>query len=62
MYGDRGLYNRFDVAWKFGVGINFSQYYVGVSGQVDMVNLCQDNVGANHFHMNTVQFTLGYNF
>lgn len=62
MYGDGGLYNRFDCAWKFGAGLNFDRYYVGVSGQVGMVNLYKDNVAADHFRMNTVQFTIGYNF
>lgn len=62
MYGDNGMYNRFDCAWKFGVGINFSQYYIGVSGQIGMINLYQDEVQADHFRMNTVNFTLGYNF
>lgn len=62
MYGDGGFFNRFDVAWKFGVGLIFSQYYVGVSGQVGMVNLYKDYLGFNHFHQNTVEFTLGYNF
>ncbi len=62
VYGDDGLYNRVDCAWKFGAALDINRYYIGVSGNIGMVNLYQECPDGMHFRMNQVQITLGYNF
>ncbi|MBQ8773618.1 MAG: outer membrane beta-barrel protein [Muribaculaceae bacterium] len=59
---DEGSIKRSDVAWKFGVGVNYEHYYLGISGDLGMVNLMKDAPNGYSYHMNTVAFTVGYNF
>lgn len=57
-YGDDGGMHRFDIAWNFGVGLNYDRFYFGVGGAIGMCNLAKEG----KMHMNRVSFNLGYNF
>lgn len=63
-YGEDGILNRVDCAWRIGVGFTFSHnYFVGVSGDLGMCNMLKENLdGKVKFHENAVHVTLGYNF
>ena len=61
IYGEDGGYNRVDLTWGFGAGVNFNKFYVGVSGNVGMLNMLKDSDGVT-FHENRAALTLGYNF
>lgn len=52
---------RFDCAWRFGVGFNYSKFYFGLSGDVGMLNMV-NSVNDVKMHENLFQLTLGYNF
>lgn len=62
--GNTGMYddfNRADVAWRFGVGMTFSQhYYVSFSGAAGMCNWAKG--GEVRMHRNDVKIAIGYNF
>lgn len=59
-------YRRYDISWKFGVGVSVDNYYLGLSGNVGMVNRISDDSefgGVDvSYHQNLFQLTLGYNF
>lgn len=62
VYGSDGLFERVDCAWKFGAAVNYSNYYLGVSGEIGIPNLYNDSPDNVWFHQNTVSIALGYNF
>lgn len=64
LYGDNGYMRRVDCAWRVGVGFNINtKYYIGVSGDIGMVNMMKDdNDGNISMHENAFQVSLGYNF
>lgn len=61
-------YNRFNLDWRIGAGVNFSKFYVGVSGDLGMLNNLKLGKKVNKdlwketMHTNLFQVTLGYNF
>lgn len=59
IYGDG--YRRFDIGWKFGVGVSVDNYYLALSGNVGMINRISDGDGVS-YRQNLFQLTLGYNF
>ena len=62
---DNGLFqmNRFDCAWRVGVGFNVQDIFIGFSGDMGMVNLVRHNHdGKLKYRENAFHFTLGYNF
>ena len=61
MYGSNGLWKRFDLAWKTGVGVHIDKFYVGLNTQIGFLNLNAKKGGAT-IHQNTIQITLGYSF
>lgn len=61
IYGEEGSYNRVDLGWGFGAGVNYKKLYIGVSGNVGMLNMFKDSDGVT-FRENRVSLTLGYNF
>lgn len=59
------IMNRVDLSWRIGVGVNFlKNYYVGLSGNIGMLNMMKNNVKDvdTKMHENGFQLTLGYNF
>ena len=63
MYND-GM-NRVDLSWRIGVGVNFMKnYYIGLSGDIGMLNMAKNNIKdmTTKMHENGFQLTLGYNF
>jgi hypothetical protein len=67
MYGDNGLYNRANAYWRFGVGVDYENYYFSISGAAGLTNWLNDvsllgDSDKLSMHRNTVSFTLGYNF
>lgn len=66
MSGSTSLYdsfNRADVSWRFGAGVTYDHYYVGISGAIGLCNKIKKNEGENiSLHSNLVSISLGYNF
>lgn len=60
-YGDNGFLKRVDLAWKFGVGVSVNKCYLGLSGNLGMLNMISNGNGVS-MHENLFQLTLGYNF
>lgn len=59
LYSEDGM-KRVNLLWSIGAGISYQRYYFGVSGNLGMLNMIdQDNVS---FHESRVSFSLGYNF
>lgn len=57
--------NRADLSWRIGVGVNFlKNYYVGLSGDIGMLNMMKNKTDGMKIkmHENGFQLTLGYNF
>lgn len=54
--GKNATWKRFQIGWQIGVGVNFSQLYVGLSYGKDLSELCKKTKIA------TTSITLGYNF
>ena len=57
--------HRVNFSWRFGVGISFlKNYYVGLSGDIGMVNMLKNEIEGMKvsMHENNFQLTLGYNF
>lgn len=54
-------YRRFDIGWKLGVGLSVDKYYVGLSGNLGMINRLSDSNGVS-YRQNLFQLSLGYNF
>lgn len=61
VYGSGGTFKRFDMDWKFGVGVNYRQFHFDVAGGVGMIDISK-NMPGEKFRLNRVSFTLGYNF
>lgn len=61
-FGTRG-FKHFDAQWNFGVGLDYGQYIVALSGSVGMTTL-RDAYGpfSRKMRRNTFAITLGYNF
>lgn len=56
---------RANFSWRIGFGVNFfNNYYVGISGDIGMLNMMKNNSTKDHIkmHENGFQLTLGYNF
>lgn len=64
LYGDDGMLNRVDCAWRVGVGFNIARnYYVGVSGDIGLCNMLNtSDDGTVSMHENSFQVSVGYNF
>lgn len=60
-YGDKGFLKRVDCSWDFGVGLQYSCYYVNLTGAIGMCNMINKIPGAT-YHENRVSLNLGYNF
>ncbi len=57
--------NRADLSWRIGVGVNFlKNYYVGLSGDIGMLNMLKNNDDGMKvkMHENGFQLSIGYNF
>ena len=63
LYGEDGIYNRVDVNWGIGVGLNINRsFYVGLSGDIGLLNMYKKNDAGATFHENRVTLSIGYNF
>lgn len=60
-YGSDGVLRRFDLMWKIGVGVTVDRYYLGLSGNLGMLNIYNTDFDGS-MHENLFQLTLGYNF
>lgn len=60
-YGNDGFLKRVDCSWDFGVGLQYSCYYVNLTGAIGMCNMINKIPGAT-YHENRVSLNLGYNF
>lgn len=54
-------WNRIDLQWTFGVGVSVDNYYLGLSGNLGMLNMSRIGNGTT-MHQNLFQLSLGYNF
>lgn len=60
-YGDDGGFNRGNVSWRFGAGVDYKNYTLSLFGDVEMTNAA--NMGENvTMHRHSVNIALGYNF
>lgn len=61
-----GGFNRFDMQWDFGVGVQYNNYYVSIGGGVGMTKAydykIKDTGFSESFRRNTFNISLGYNF
>ncbi len=60
-------FNRFNVDWRIGVGVNYKNFFGGLSGDIGMTNayhVAKDNSRfySASYHQNVFQLTVGYNF
>lgn len=62
VYGEDGLFNRVDCAWKLGGSITVSDVYFGVSGGWGLLDMKQGDSNVAKIKMNALEVTLGYNF
>lgn len=69
LYGKHGYLNRYDVRWRFGVGVTFlKHYYAAISGAVGICDRFSGNALAGEYHKkgtmrsSTFDITVGYNF
>lgn len=61
IYGEDGYLNRVDLTWGFGAGVSYKKFYLGVSGNIGMLNMLKEADGVT-FRENRASLTLGYNF
>lgn len=59
--------NRFNVDWRIGVGVNYKNFFGGLSGDIGLTNayhVAKDNQRLYDitYHQNLFQLTFGYNF
>ncbi len=64
IYGDEGMFRRCNLGWKIGVGLGVDNYYLGLSGNIGMLNMVKgsERDAKITMHENLFQLTLGYNF
>lgn len=59
-----GHFNRCNLDWRIGVGVNYKNFFGGMSGDVGLTNAYK--VEKRHktitYHQNVFQLTVGYNF
>lgn len=60
-------FNRCNLDWRVGVGANFNNYFIAVSGDIALTNgyhVAKNNSKyySTSYHQNLFQLTLGYNF
>lgn len=63
-YGDSGSLHRANLGWKFGVGAEWRNFVLELSGTVGMLNMAKgsDDGFKVSYHENLFQLSLGYNF
>ncbi len=64
---DDDRFNRFNLDWRIGVGVNYKNFFGGLSGDIGMTNayhVAKDNKRfySASYHQNLFQLTVGYNF
>lgn len=61
-----GGFDRFDLQWDFGVGLQYGRYFVSIGGGVGMTKVYDHKIEAaslkDSFRRNTFNISLGYNF
>lgn len=58
--GNDGTWNRFQMGWQVGVGLNYERYYLGVQFGTDFIPaFSQDKAKVN---TNNIKVSLGYSF
>lgn len=60
-YGKEGFLNRYDVGWKIGVGAEYNNFVLQLSGTIGMCNML-DGADGVKYRDNNVALTVGYNF
>ncbi len=60
-------YNRFNLDWRIGVGVNYKNFFGGLSGDIGATNaykVAKDNKKyySASYYQNVFQLTVGYNF
>lgn len=61
-YGKEGIYNRFGLGWKLGVGLDVNHWYFAMESKCDILNMSPDLVASNYFthaYLTTRIFTGG---
>lgn len=59
VFGEGG-FKHFDLQWNFGVGLNYNQYYIAMSGAAGITKVMDTK--AIDFRRNIFTLSLGYNF
>lgn len=64
MDGKDYTWNRFQMGWHIGVGVNFNKYYLGVQAGTDFIPFYSHNSNGYKPKVNTVdcKISLGYTF
>jgi len=58
-----GGFKHFDMQWKFGVGVDYQKYYLGLSGSWGISRMKDATESLQrHLRRNLFSITLGYNF
>ena len=58
MYGNEGIYNRFGLGWKLGVGLDVNHWYFALESKFDILNMSPDLATTYHY-ISTRIFTGG---
>ncbi len=61
VYGHDGFLNRVDVGWKIGVGAEYNNFVLQLSGTIGMCNMLSGAINTK-YRDNNVALTIGYNF
>ena len=62
LFGTHG-FKHFDVQWNFGVGVDYQNYYLALSGSWGMTRMKDNTIELPHnLRRNIFAITLGYNF
>ncbi len=62
--GKDDTWNRFQMGWHIGVGLNYEKYYLGVQFGTDFIPAYSETIDGDKYKVNTadVKITLGYTF
>jgi len=61
MFGSEGLCKRFDAGLRFGAGVHFQRFYLGLNYDLGLANIARES-GLGKIKNGSFQISLGYNF
>lgn len=61
MFGSEGLCKRFDAGLRFGAGVHFQRFYLGLNYDLGLANIARES-GSDKIKNGAFQISLGYNF